>query len=145
VHWPRGFGGAFVTQGGEDNYSPLQGAVIASIPAGNGSGVSAAPVTVTEPDGTMFYFPNNNVDVHGAVAASVEDSNGNVIQITPTSSSGYSYADTLGRTAIQDSGFATSGETVTISGLNASYNLQWTTLSTPSFQAPVTTLDGVCG
>ena len=145
VHWPRGFGGAFVTQGGEDNYSPLQGAVIASIPAGNGSGVSAAPVTVTEPDGTMFYFPNNNVDVHGSVAASVEDSNGNVIQITPTSSSGYSYADTLGRTAIQDSGFATSGETVTISGLNASYNLQWTTLSTPSFQAPVTTLDGVCG
>ena len=146
AHWPRSFSGEFVTQGGEDGYSPLQGAVIASIPAGNGAGVSVGPVSVTEPDGTSLYFPNGAADDgFGTLTSGAEDRNGNVIQITPTSSGGYSYTDTLGRTVLQDSGFATSGETVTISGLNASYKLQWAPLSTPTFDAPVTTLTGVCG
>ena len=110
AHWPRSFSGEFVTQGGEDGYSPLQGAVIASIPAGNGAGVSVGPVSVTEPDGTSLYFPNGAADDgFGTLTSGAEDRNGNVIQITPTSSGGYSYTDTLGRTVLQDSGFATPG------------------------------------
>ena len=54
LHWPGGFGGTVATQGGEGN-DPLQGAVIASIPLGNGAGVSVGPVTVTQPDGTTLY------------------------------------------------------------------------------------------
>src|SRR5579863_1161059 len=54
VDWPVGFGGAVVTLGGEDNWSPLRGAVIASIPLGNGVGVTSGPVTASHPDGTTL-------------------------------------------------------------------------------------------
>ena len=143
---PTGFSGQVVTQGGEDGYSPAQGEVIASIPPGDGSGASVGPVTVTQPDGTTFYFPNNaDADAFGTMATSVEDRNGNVVQFTPPSLSGpYSYTDTVGRPLLQSSGFATSPETVTISGYNATYTLNWTPLSTPSFVAPLTTVSGSC-
>jgi len=150
AHWPAGFGGVAVTQAGEGGWSTQPGAqpvgaIIASIPQGNPAGMPVGPVSVTEPDGTTFYFTSvANNDVNGALPSSVEDRNGNIIQITPAGTSGYNYADTLGRAVLQDSGFATSGETVTILGLNAPYNLQWTTLPTPSFQAAVTTVLGVC-
>lgn len=142
--WPLLFDGVIVTQGGEGNWSPIEGEVIASIPRTS----TGSPVTVSHADGTIFYFPQNaNQDANGAMATSVEDRNGNVVTINPpsTPTGPYSYKDTLGRTVLQDSGFATASETVTIPGLGSPYKLSWTTLSTPTFTAPVTTLSGTCG
>ena len=143
VHWPIGFDGEIVTQGGEGNWSPIEGAIVASIPDTS----IGSPVTVTQPDGAIFYFAQNASQfANGAMATSVEDRNGNVVAITPPGSvSGpYSYKDTLGRTVLEDSGFATSSETVTISGLSAPYKLSWSAASAPSFVVPITTLAGTC-
>ena len=143
--WPQGFGGNVVTSSGEDGWSPAVGAIIASIPPGNGAGASVGPVTVSEPDGTIFYFPNGaDADAFGTLATSVEDRNGNIVQITTSSSYAYTYTDTLGRSVISDSGFGTSPEHVTVQGYDGYYNLQWTPLSAPSFSIPVTTVSGDC-
>jgi len=143
--WPVGFTGSVVTSGGEDGYSPAAGAIIASIPAGNGSGASVGPVTVTQPDGTTSFFPATGEDTaQGALATSVEDSNGNFVQITPSSSSGYTYTDTLGRSLINDSQFGESPESVSVLGYNSPYTLYWQSLATPSFELPVTTVSGSC-
>jgi len=135
-HWPSGFGGQIVTQGGE-------GPILATIPT---NGLQAGPVTVTDGDGTVYYFPNYQNDSYGSAATSVTDRNGNYVTINPpgSASSPYSYVDTAGRTVLQDSGFATSPETVTVAGLGAPYTLTWTTLATPSFTAATTTLSGNC-
>ena len=45
---------------------------------------------------------------------------------------------------LQDSGFAVSPETVTVSGLGAPYTLTWTTVATPSFTTPITIISGTC-
>ena len=143
--WPPEFTGSVVTSSGEDGWSPAAGAILASIPAGNGAGASAGPVTVSQPDGTTFYFPNSSEeDASGAVPSSVEDRNGNIIQITPSSSYGYTYTDTLGRSVISDSGFGTSPEVLTVQGYNGHYSINWTPLSNPSFSIPVTTVSGSC-
>lgn len=143
--WPKGFSGQYVTQGGEGNYNPVEGAIIASIPS-NDTVATDGPVTITQPDGTTLTFAaTGSLADKGELASSIEDRNGNLVQITGPSSSGvYSYADTLGRTVLQDSGFGTSPEYVTISGYNTHYTLQWEALSTPSFTAPVTTESGTC-
>lgn len=142
--WPHSFSGQYVTQGGEDNYNPVQGAIIASIPS-NDIAATLGPVTVSQPDGTTLSFASNEALVlKGELPSSVEDRNGNVVQITPLSGGAYSYTDTLGRTVLQDSGFGNNPEYVTISGYNTYYTLNWTTLSTPSFVAPVTTESGTC-
>lgn len=121
--WPLEFSGEVVTQSGEDGWNPARGAITAAIPT---NGLSVGPVTVTEPNGTAFYFPNYAQDGYGSMATSVEDTNGNLIVITPPSSTsaGYSYSDTTGRTVLTDSGVAASPENVTIAGLNAPYTLQ---------------------
>jgi RHS repeat-associated protein len=139
-NWPFGFGALTVTQGGEPDQ-----AILATID--NTNGLSPGPVTVTDGDGTVFQFPVETADVYGVMATSVTDRNGNFITINPPASSGssYSYIDTAGRTVLQDSGFANSPETVTISGLGAPYKLTWTALPTPSFSTPTTVITGNCG
>jgi hypothetical protein len=134
--WPSKFGGQIVTNGGE-------GPILASIPT---TGLNPGPVGVSHPDGTSLYFPNVAEDVQGTMATSIEDRNGNFITITPPTltSGAFSYLDTAGRTVLQDSGFAVSPENVTISGLGAAYTLTWSSLTTPTFSVPVTTLYGSC-
>jgi RHS repeat-associated protein len=136
--WPTGFGADIVTQGGE-------GPILASIPT---SGLYGYPVTVADADGTVLQFsgivaeqPNGGLV---GLAGSIEDRNGNLVTVTgPTgTANAYNYIDTAGRTVLQDSGFAVSPETITVSGLNTPYTLQWTTLSTPTFTAPVTVISG---
>jgi hypothetical protein len=81
VDWPTGFSGEVATQGGEDGNNPTAGAIVASIPLGNGAGVAVGPVTVTQPDGTVLYFANGaENDGFGTLPTTVEDRNGNVIQ-----------------------------------------------------------------
>jgi len=73
THWPVVFDGQIVTQAGEGNWTPVQGAIIASIP----DTATGSPVTVSEPDGTIAYFSQPaNQFVNGAMATSVEDRNG---------------------------------------------------------------------
>lgn len=137
--WPYGFSGLIATTGGE-------GSILATIPS-NGSGTTPGPVSITEADGTGLYFPNNNQDINGAMATQITDRNGNFVTINPPvyPANNYSYVDTAGRTVLQDSGFAISPETVTISGLGAPYTLTWVSLGTPSFSTPITTIQGTCG
>jgi len=139
-NWPFGFGALTVTQGGEPDQ-----AILATID--NTDGLSPGPVNVTDGDGTVFQFPVVTDNIYGVMATSVTDRNGNFTTINPPASSGspYSYIDTAGRTVLQDSGFANSPETVTISGLGAPYKLTWTALSTPSFVTPTTVVSGKCG
>jgi hypothetical protein len=139
---PPGFGYAVVTESGEEGSSSYPGQIAASLPSN--ASISPGPVTVVDADGTVFNFPLSTSDTLGSMATSVEDRNGNLITISPPTGQGkpHSYSDTAGRTALQDSGFAVSPETVTIDGLNAPYTLQWTTLPTPSFSVTVVTLSG---
>jgi len=95
---------------------------------------------VTDGDGAIYSFPA--VSSMGKLPSSVIDRNGNTVTINTTS--GTSYVDTSGRTALQDSGFGVSPESVTVSGLGAPYTLTWTPLSTPTFTTPITTLFGTC-
>jgi RHS repeat-associated protein len=130
-NWPSvWFTGAVVTQGG-------QGSILATIPT---SWSQSPAVTVTDGDGTVFSFPGSGTE--GAVPTSVTDRNGNTITIA--NSSGLKYTDTAGRTVLQDSGFAVSPESVSVSGLGAAYTLDWTALSTPTFTTPITTESGTC-
>jgi RHS repeat-associated protein len=147
---PPGFSAEVVTQGGDG--SPYdQGSILASIPAN--ANTEPGPITVTEADGTVANFPmylnsyisgTNGLTTTSALATSVEDRNGNILTISSPGdpATAYSYVDTSGRTVLQDTGFAVSPETVTISGLSAAYQLQWTPLSTPTFVAPVTVISG---
>lgn len=102
--WPKSFDGLIVTLGGE-------GSILATMPPGWGS---SNPVTVTDADGTSYYFPAHGVtggfpggSTSTWVAATVTDRNGNTLNtsgVTPA----VNYTDTLGRTVLQDSGFAVS-------------------------------------
>ena len=137
---PGGFGTLVVINGGEA--SP--GAVMASIPPTDGS--SPGPVSVVDTDGTSLYFPDVDDDTGGTMATLVEDRNGNVLAIHPPvhPATNYSYTDTSGRTVLQDTGFAKSPETVSISGLGGSYGLTWGSLSSPTFQPQITVVSGTC-
>ena len=133
--WPPGFDGEVVLQGGE-------GPILATLPS---SPTLAGHVTVTDGDGTQFGFAGQT-GFSTFMASSVTDRNGNSITINPPSTTNlaFNYVDTAGRTVLQDSGFTISPETVTISGLGAPYTLTWTSLSTPTFSTPITTLFGTC-
>ena len=126
--WPYGFDGIVATQGGE-------GPILATTTDIQGQ-TTTGTVVVTDGDGTVLRFSGTASPL---VVSSVTDRNGNIINY-----SGNSYVDTAGRTALQDSGFGVSPESVTVSGLGAPYGLTWTPLSLPSFSTPVTTLSGSC-
>ena len=134
--WPQGFEGQMVYQGGE-------GPITASIP----TGWSSRPaVSVVDGDGTVF---SSGAGSGTWLPMIVNDRNGNTININatypaPNYTAAFSYIDTNGRTVLQDSGFATNPETVTVSGLAAPYTLTWMTLPTPTFTTPVTNLSGSC-
>ncbi len=132
--WPANFTGQVATQGGE-------GPILATIP----TNWNASPaVTVTDGDGTVFSFPAG-MGAGSVPPTSITDRNGNTITVNTTyGPTKFSYVDTTGRTVLQDSGFAVSPETVTVSGLGAGYTLNWTALATPTFSTPITTEYGTC-
>ncbi len=132
--WPHGFEGQLVYQGGE-------GSLLATTPSGWANGASA--VTVTDGDGTVYNFNAHSVGPMLAGSPSstwmggVTDRYGNYYGGSGTPPA-FNLVDTTGRTVLQDSGFAITPETVTVSGLGAPYTLTWTTLATPTFTTPVT-------
>ena len=132
--WPPAFDATVATTGNE-------GPIFGAIPS-NWTGTPT--VTVTDGDGTNFFFPAG-----GGLATSVVDRNGNSITINSTTHTNptyvsFNYVDTSGRTVLQDSGIGISPETLTVSGLGASYTLTWAAVPTPTFTTPITTLSGSC-
>jgi hypothetical protein len=98
---------------------------------------------VSTADGTVYLFSPEDYNTYttGAnnytVPSTIEDKNGNVINISIPSaqSTSFSITDTLGRAAITSSGFGASGNTISISGLASPYTVTW---GTASFNFPVT-------
>src|SRR6266403_424107 len=130
--WASGFEGVVALQGGE-------GSISASL--GSSWDPYAAP-SVVDGDGVGYGF--SNFAGRGSwLAGSVADRNGNQVTINSTFPT-FSYTDTAGRTVLQDSGFARSPETLTVSGLGAPYTLTWTALGQPSFTTPIVTKAGTC-
>ena len=84
------------------------------------SGILAA-----DANGTVYSLPGGI----GGLASKVEDRNGNVINISGSGTSGFTETDTLGRAVLSASGFGATGNTVTVAGLGASYQLTWESVS----------------
>jgi hypothetical protein len=83
----------------------------------------APPVTVTDGNGTVYYFSIN--------PTSITDRNGNTISIstsgTPPSSA--TVRDTVGRTAVSVGSFGSSPDNINVAGLTSPYSVYWTTAS----------------
>jgi RHS repeat-associated protein len=130
--WPRGFNGEVVLQGGEGPISAVLDPTWSTY---------AIP-SVVDADGVGYGF-GSHTGSGSWIAGGVSDRNGNYITINSTYPT-FNYVDTLGRTVLQDSGFAVSPETLTVSGLGAPYTLTWTTLAQPTFTTAITTVYGTC-
>jgi hypothetical protein len=99
---------------------------------------SNCPVQVADADGTVYSFDGAFDYLGGfpqtsgaSLPTSVEDRNGNKVVVTRNASNGgiFTFTDTAGRSAVSSSGFGTSGNTVTISGLSVPYTVTWGTAS----------------
>jgi RHS repeat-associated protein len=89
-------------------------------------------LTVASSAGTVYTFGGGGCTGYtgrAAPASSIEDSNGNVISLTTSNCSAFTATDTAGRTVLSASGFGTTGNTVTVSGLSQPYTLTWGTAS----------------
>jgi RHS repeat-associated protein len=100
---------------------------------------------VADMDGTEYTFPpalqahisyngSSNGAFRSSLPSSIEDRNGNLLTISDLGAQGgaagaFTVQDTLGRTLISSSGFAVTGNTVTIAGLSSPYTLTWGTPS----------------
>ena len=85
------------------------------------SKIAADPsfLTLADDSGTVYTFGSS-----GAVSK-IEDTNGNIVRVQDNGSGNFSVTDTAGRVALSSSGFGSSGDTVTVSGLGGSYQLAW--------------------
>ena len=92
-------------------------------PAGN-TGPSE-PVTVADPDGTVYYFQNSsNQSALTWLPDYIEDRNRNQITVTNNGNGNFSFTDTVGRTLLHSNSFHKyASETVTVSG--RSYVVNW--------------------
>ena len=77
--------------------------------------------TVADSDGTVYSWTGTVT----ALATSVEDRNGNKLQITSAPNSPASVVDAVGRTAVTLSGSESTGKTLAVSGLGAPYQLEY--------------------
>src|SRR5208337_963167 len=110
-------------------------------------------VSVADADGTAYAFqgslfhgdPAPNGSTFQALPAYVEDRNGNRIVVTDSGNGAFTMTDTAGRASIVSSGFGSSGNTVTVSGLTNPYTVTWGT-ATSSFSpnAAYVVNDGRC-
>jgi RHS repeat-associated protein len=75
---------------------------------------------------------------------SIEDRNGNILGVSNTSTATkiqFNIHDTLGRAILSASGFGSTGDTVSVSGLAAPYTLTWGTANS-SFTSTATPING---
>jgi hypothetical protein len=146
-------------------YPPVTGVRPEDYLTGTGDGfeaiTSTIPYGVTRPsavtaadmDGTVYYFSNSisraqyiaNTYGFSSLPDWVEDRNGNKIAFTDNGNGNFSVSDTLGRTALSSSGFGTTGNTITVSGLSTSYTVTWGSASSNWSYAAQITHDGGSG
>jgi RHS repeat-associated protein len=96
------------------------------------------PVTVTDAEGTTYTFSTFQSGSGGAsvaVAASVEDRNGNLLTYTAQSNGAFTVTDTVGRTVISSSAFGVNGNTISGSGLSNPYIVSWGTGTSGSYNS----------
>src|SRR5258708_19321133 len=82
---------------------------------------------VADAEGTVYVF--KDIAARGSVPLFIEDRNGNKIAMTANSAGAFSVTDTVGRTLISSSGFQTSSDSITVSGLSNPYTVQWGTVT----------------
>ena len=120
-----------------------------------GSPLHPPPVAAADPDGTVYYFSNSATRSHFIVNTSgwsglpdwIEDRNGNMVTFTDNGGGSFSVTDTLDRPVLSSSGFGSTGNTITISGISNPYTITWGTAgSNWSFATQITHDggDGVC-
>ena len=125
---------AWVATGGEGS---ILATTASELPGAGFNNVVIQPVTVTDGDGTVYNFPASGIVTTGLFPILIADRNGNKISVT-RGTQGYTLTDTLGRTVINDSGFGTSPETLSVAGLTRSYTLYWSTLPAATFTTTFT-------
>jgi hypothetical protein len=112
-----------VNTGGDDDYTASMSAL--------------GLVTAIDADGTQYFLPVGfsqshyvGANTYTSLATSVTDRNGNQATINDLGNGAFNIIDTAGRTAVSSSGFGSSGNTVTVSGLPGPYTVYWGTAST---------------
>ena len=104
------------------------------------SNTSTVPpgVTLQDADGTVYNFsfahghssiPYSGANGYSALPDTIEDRNGNIVSFKDSGNGAFTVTDTAGRSAIVSSGFGTSGNTVTVSGLSNPYTIDWQTIN----------------
>ena len=132
--------GTSYTSGGDDFFQAktsniISGAILWNPYSSNNSNtVPPSPVTVGGPDGTVYKFtfpwpaPQPYGTYFGIPANSIEDRNGNLINIS-LSGTALTATDTLGRPVLSTSSFdSSSNDTITVSG-PLSYTVTWVNIS----------------
>lgn len=111
---------------------------------------SAPPVTVADADGTVYSFSTFLPCVLCSVAYSslpdwIEDRNGNKMVFSRGSNAGsFAVTDTLGRDLLSASGFGSTGDTLSVSGLSNPYTITWgSTNSSFSINSTIINSEGV--
>jgi YD repeat-containing protein len=95
-----------------------------------------SPLYIADADGTVYSFSSSGThkgtsglaNIYSSIASSIEDRNGNVVTLTDLGSQhsgSFTVTDTLGRTVMSTSGFGSSGDSLSISGLDGSYVVDW--------------------
>lgn len=116
------------------------------------TGCPSCSLTIAGANGTVFRLNGGPPGVPEGSGyeyfswASAEDRNGNQATIAAGSGGGVTETDSAGRTVLSASGFGTSGNTVTVSGLANAYVLDWAAAEA-KFDPPsqIVFNDGYCG
>lgn len=121
----------------------------------SGSTYTSQPI-VAGADGSVYSFSSEKFSIPycctGNTAlysplSTIEDTNGNIFTVAYNSSTtGFTYTDSSGRQILSSSGFGTSGNTLTVSGVTQPYTVTWGTItySNPSQNSTLYYSSGVC-
>jgi YD repeat-containing protein len=135
-------GGTNCTQVSQEHVNQLVGgddfvSASTSAPANGGAPTVPNPVTVSDKDGTVYYFSTNGFLVYGVGAALkalpdyVEDRNGNIATFSNSTGSYLTgttnVTDSAGRTAVSITPVSSGANTVTVSGFASPFTLSWMT------------------
>jgi RHS repeat-associated protein len=91
------------------------------------TGPPLAGILVAGRDGTTYtmgFQQNTN-----AFPAMIEDRNGNIIRLTSMQNGGFTFQDTVGRTVLSASGFASGVVTISVAGATNPYSVNWQTVT----------------
>jgi hypothetical protein len=108
-----------------------EGSILATttIPATNIA--SFPPTTVTDGEGTQYYFRGGSASTY--IPQTITDRNGNTAAVSESggtyATNQLTFADSIGRAALTSSGFGGNPDTITAAGESSAYKVYWTTAS----------------